>query len=837
MPSIRDLRNTKRRQSFTGRKLELSTFRQLLLTDEAEYAILHIYGVGGVGKSSLLGQFRRITQELGYPAAQVDLQVNFGVVEVLRTLRSQFEGRYFPEFDRALSTYNQVQGRLQSTAGALSQGIISGLREGVPFGLGAVAVDTVGEERIKNWLYQHLPQHNADLYLHADRILTGLFVEGLNELVSKVGKAVIMFDTYELSSQSQDVWLREIFLESNLSSDVLIVIAGRDRLGGMWREWHSVLLPLELVPFTDVEAREYLRRRGITAPALVEALLSLTGRFPWSLALITDTSAAEEVSLTELEKRSAIHNLSDMLVDRFLSQVYDDAEMRELVYLCAVPRNFDFDVIRALWGRSDVEAPLDRLRRFSFVRVRDDGRWSIHNVVRNPINQRLKGQTPQQWESLNREAAAFYQQRAEGWPAYSDEWRWLTLESLYHQTQVREDQGIRLFTRLFESAKRFSHYDFCSELLSTLDELQLGQAASRHWFQFYQGKMGRLVDSSAWEQAHRINQELYALPNLEPALRARVANDLGRFYYHISCQYLEAVAALEESLELRRQVDGDLGEAYVLSHLAPAYAAAGMLEKAMAAGRRCVELSQELEDAYREGWGHYGLGESEAQAGNWAKALPHLEKASVIFESLDAQFELGVVQRRVGRACLRMGKWPEAMASYQANLALMRKYDKHAWALRALVDICELYLDSGDFAAMRPVAEEASAMLDRYPYPSQRARLRGAEAEAALRQGDAAGAAACYCDALLALASTPGCMNEEVSGRMMAQLLQMASQDRPGRDSAQIRLAREVARGVRGDIKAVLDGSLVRKGSLVELDEAALEKLKALDLVHKLAQV
>ena len=42
MPSIRDLRNAKRRQSFTGRKAELNTFRQLLLADEPEYAILHI---------------------------------------------------------------------------------------------------------------------------------------------------------------------------------------------------------------------------------------------------------------------------------------------------------------------------------------------------------------------------------------------------------------------------------------------------------------------------------------------------------------------------------------------------------------------------------------------------------------------------------------------------------------------------------------------------------------------------------------------------------------------------------------------------------------------------
>jgi tetratricopeptide (TPR) repeat protein len=783
--------------------------------------------VGGIGKSSLLGQYRRIAQELGYPAAQVDLQVNFGVVEILRTLRAQFEGRYFSSFDKALSTYNQVDGRLQSTAGALSQGMVSGLREGVPFGLGAVVVDTVGEERIKNWLYQHLPQENADLYLHADRILTGRFVDGLNALVERAGKAVILFDTYELGSLSQDAWLRDIFLDSELSNHVLIVVAGRDRLGGMWREWHSVLLALELGPFSEAEAREYLAKRGITAPVLVEALLSLTGRFPWSLALVTDTSAAQEMSVAELEETARAHSLGDMLVDRFLSQVKGDSEMQELVYLGSVPRNFDFDVIRALWDRPDVAEPLDRMRRFSFVRVRDDGRWSIHSVVRQAINERLRRQSPQRWEALNRAAAAFYQQRAGAWTLYSDEWRWLTLESLYHQTQVRESEGIQLFSQLFEAAKRFSHYDFCSELLSTLGEVDLERRTSQHWVQYYEGKLSRLTDNAAWEQAHLINQLLYATPDLEPSLRARVANDLGRYYYHTSCQYLEAVAALEESLALRQHVDGEVWEAYVLSHLGPAYAAAGLLEKGRQAGQRCVSLSKDLGNLYQEGWGHYSLGNSEGHAGNWGEAIPHLERAIDRFQSLDAQFELGVVLRRIGRAQMQVGQWDEAVVSYRANLALMRKYDKPAWALRALVDMCELHLAMGDQEALSVSGHEALVMLERYANPAQRARLHAVQAVAAVRQGEGTEAGRLYADALLALAQTTGCVDQEVAGRVVGELRGLV-------DGGERERARQVAEGVQGDIGAALDGRLVRGGNLVELDERGVARLRALEVVEQL---
>jgi hypothetical protein len=218
------------------------------------------------------------------------------------------------------------------------------------------------------------------------------------------------------------------------------------------------------------------------------------------------------------------------------------------------------------------------------------------------------------------------------------------------------------------------------------------------------------------------------------------------------------------------------------------------------------------------------------QAGNWAEAIVHLERAADLFRSLDAQFELGVVLRRAGRAQLWLGQWDEALVNYQANLALMRKYDKQAWALRALVDICELYLASGDHGAMGPVVKEVLVMLERYPNPTQRSRVRAAEAEVVLQQGDGAKAARFYADALLALAQTPGCVNEDVAGRMLARLEQVAAE-------GERELVRSVADRVQGDIDAVLDKRLVRGGNLVELDDGALAKLRSLGVVEQLAKL
>jgi hypothetical protein len=276
------LRDRRQRESFTGRQAELNAFRRLLTADQAEYAIFNGPGVGGIGKSSLLRQFRRIAQELGYPVAIVDMQVHFSVDEILRSIREQVAGtndRSFGEFDRALEIFNDVRSKLQGAVGSLASGVVSGLQEGVPLGLGALAVDTVGEEQMKAWLYRHLPRANADLYLHSDRVLTEKLIAGLNGLIqANASPLVVMFDTYEQSSQAQDDWLRDTFLGSDLSSHVLVVVAGRDPLPGRWHEWRSVLLSRQLHRFTEEEARQYLGQRGITESVLAEAAAGALGK-------------------------------------------------------------------------------------------------------------------------------------------------------------------------------------------------------------------------------------------------------------------------------------------------------------------------------------------------------------------------------------------------------------------------------------------------------------------------------------------------------------------------------------------------------------------------------
>ncbi len=70
--SLAERLNAERHRRFVGRKRELDLFESALVATELPFHVLHIFGPGGVGKTSLIGQFAQICQQQNVQFIYVD---------------------------------------------------------------------------------------------------------------------------------------------------------------------------------------------------------------------------------------------------------------------------------------------------------------------------------------------------------------------------------------------------------------------------------------------------------------------------------------------------------------------------------------------------------------------------------------------------------------------------------------------------------------------------------------------------------------------------------------------------------------------------------------------
>ncbi|MFZ1754398.1 MAG: ATP-binding protein [Caldilineaceae bacterium] len=71
-PRLADRVSAGRRRRFIGRIQELQLFEKAVRAAEMPFCLLFVYGPGGVGKTSLLGQFAHLCQQLAIPAYPID---------------------------------------------------------------------------------------------------------------------------------------------------------------------------------------------------------------------------------------------------------------------------------------------------------------------------------------------------------------------------------------------------------------------------------------------------------------------------------------------------------------------------------------------------------------------------------------------------------------------------------------------------------------------------------------------------------------------------------------------------------------------------------------------
>lgn len=295
---------------FIGRTNELRFFVQHILKPKhPAYNIVSVWGIAGVGKSTLLARFRDEAYIAGFKDSCVMALVDarrgtpaYLMEQCAAQLRRA--GYPLPSFEHVLADFKETLQRQQDERTVARSAFLRVVSELASSGVRSVPVigglyERVAEEaRTSFWSQRGSLSVDSEAGQLRDSSgdLTRTFVEDLNWLTAaqvsshaqriKRGLRVILFlDGLELAATEVTDWLLGPFLQATLSKDVVLVIAGRVPI-----ERHipgeGIIFSMPLKEFTEDETHTYLAARGVTEADRVAAIWQLSGGLPLLLSML-----------------------------------------------------------------------------------------------------------------------------------------------------------------------------------------------------------------------------------------------------------------------------------------------------------------------------------------------------------------------------------------------------------------------------------------------------------------------------------------------------------------------------------------------------------------------
>jgi len=258
--------------------------------------------------------------------------------------------------------------------------------------------------------------------------LHGSMTDDVDDVVGYLNRtrSVVLLDTFDQLGDLTEYVRAELL--PRLTTRVRVVIAGRYPLGLAWsgnESWHKLIRPLRLGAFSSSESREYLRRRGVHEPEVVNAILRAAGSSPLALSLAADLSL--RFGVHDFESAPEWRLIVRSLLERLLVEV-SDPRLRELIEACVTVRQFDEATLAAITGRTDISVAFAQLCQLSIVIPTAHG-LMLHEDLRRWLAEDLAWRNPERYSALRARALAFYTERLRSAPR--DEREWLVADRLF----------------------------------------------------------------------------------------------------------------------------------------------------------------------------------------------------------------------------------------------------------------------------------------------------------------------------------------------------------------------------------------------------------------------
>ena len=474
-------------------------FAAALSQPQQEPLLFNLYGIGGVGKTTLLSRIQILHRHSAHflrvcfaKTARIDnpLQLMRRLHQQAKTLTADTAPDRFAQqdqqFESALYQLSQraPDGSPSSDEDArkvthwfkrwiwLSPPGFTRCRQSRPrdsSGTGFAAFTALGEDpdSQQDWIQQRVRHHPHTrdqpelqaLMLDPVTQLTQAFSASLIQIAQQHNRPlVLVLDTYEKAQPYLNQWLWQSLVEDTAlaTAPVRLLVVGRRPLTAdeSWRKLNQdrqLLYEVELTRFKKEETDQYLPHIGITHGRTLDKIRKVTQGLPYYLNWVREQREKGK----ELDFSKGNQAIADLLLQGL------DNRQRQLLQAVACCRWFDRATLRHLLGskgldwqpEQQLDATFDGLKQSDFIEF-SQGHYRLDDVARDVLRHACIQDDPQQFRDICAVLADYFQQQADtlvarGAPypdAYEDEdWCAMTAERLYYGLLGRGREGLRQY--------------------------------------------------------------------------------------------------------------------------------------------------------------------------------------------------------------------------------------------------------------------------------------------------------------------------------------------------------------------------------------------------------
>jgi len=479
----------------------LESFERALQKPEGQPLLFNICGIGGVGKTTLLGRLQEAHTEVNFLevcfAKTADIETP---LKLMRKLHQQ--ARDLSGSETSTDAFAQREQEFTTTLFELSQRSIDGTETSSEdarkitswferlvwlgttsfasisnqpksyetSGSGFAPLGAIGEdaEGLKEWIQQRVRNHPATkdqpalqaLMLEPVSKLTQAFAESLMQVAQRRERSlVLILDTYEKAQAYLNQWLWQYLVEDTplASSPVRLVVVGRRSLqiDEGWRKLNQdrkLLHETSLKKFDRKKTEDYLQQIGIQSGGTRAKIYKVTKGLPYYL----DWVRKQREGGKEPDFSKGNQAIAELLLQGI------DSQQRKILQVVACCRWFDLAIIRYLLGcdisgleqaNDTAEGYLEWLKHSDFVEF-SNRHYRLDDVARDVFRQSYFQDDQSQFRKTNTFLADYFKQQADELvdpqsllpDLYEDEeWRRLTAEFLYYSLFGKGKEGLRQY--------------------------------------------------------------------------------------------------------------------------------------------------------------------------------------------------------------------------------------------------------------------------------------------------------------------------------------------------------------------------------------------------------